>query len=93
VVAASVPVQGAFDGLIEAEPIQSIPTSLTSLFCNLKEDRVCESILKGIKAIIGLISSPGSSRDLLASRARVSQSLDALRSKIRIYKLSTVEIF
>jgi len=43
--------------------------------------------------IIGLISSHGSTRDLLASRARVSQSLDALRSMIGIHKLSTIEIF
>jgi len=43
--------------------------------------------------IIGLISSPGSTRDLLASKARVSQSLDALRSMISVYKLSMIESF
>ena len=43
--------------------------------------------------IIGLISSPGSIRDLLANRARVSQSLKALSSMISVYKLSTIEIF
>jgi len=38
VVTAIVPLQEASDLLIEAESIQSIPTSLASLFCNLKED-------------------------------------------------------
>jgi len=93
VVTSIIHVQEASDVLIEVEPIQSVLTSLASLFCNLKEDWVRESILKGIEAIVGLISSPGSTCDLLASRARVSQSLDALCSMISIYKLSTMEIF
>jgi len=40
VVTTIIPVQEASDALIEVEPIQSIPTSLASLFCNLKEDWV-----------------------------------------------------
>jgi len=43
--------------------------------------------------IIGIISSHGFAKDLLASRARVSQSLNALRFMISIYKLSMIEIF
>jgi len=78
--------------LIEALPIQSIPTSLTSLFGNLKEDWIQESNLKGLEVIIGIISNHGSVRDFLASRARASQSFNALRSMIDIYKLSTIEI-
>ncbi|KAJ8424439.1 hypothetical protein Cgig2_003897 [Carnegiea gigantea] len=80
------------DDLVEAVPIQSIPTSLTSLFCNLKEDWVRESILKGVEVIIDIISNHGSARELLASRVRVFQSLSALRSMIDIYNVSTIEI-
>ena len=40
VVTAIIPVPGTSDDLVEAVPIQSIPTSLTSLFYNLKEDWV-----------------------------------------------------
>jgi len=43
--------------------------------------------------IIGIISNHGSARDLLPSRAQVSQSLSALRSMINIYKLSIIEIY
>ncbi|KAJ8426819.1 hypothetical protein Cgig2_022600 [Carnegiea gigantea] len=73
-------------------PIQSIPSSLASLFCNLKEDWVRESILQGVEVIIDIISNHSSARELLASRARVFQSLSALRSIIDIYNLSTIEI-
>jgi len=41
---------------------------------------------------MGIISNYGSPRDLLASRARVSQSLSALCSMTDIYKLSRIEI-
>jgi len=58
-----------FDGLIEAVPIQSVPTSLASLFCNFKEDWIRESILKRVEVIIGIISNHGCARNLLASRA------------------------
>jgi len=57
------------DDLVEAMPIQSIPTSLASLFCNLKEDWVRERILKRVDVTIGIISNHGSAKDLLASRA------------------------
>ncbi|KAJ8424738.1 hypothetical protein Cgig2_027771 [Carnegiea gigantea] len=92
VVTAIIPVPDTYDDLVEVVPIQSIPTFLVSLFCNLKEDWVRESILKGVEVIIGIISNHGSARDLLANRARVSQSLSALHSMIDIYKLSTIEI-
>jgi len=42
--------------------------------------------------IIGIMSSRDSARDLLASRARVSQSLSVLHSVNDFYKLSTIEI-
>ncbi|KAJ8449243.1 LOW QUALITY PROTEIN: hypothetical protein Cgig2_021707 [Carnegiea gigantea] len=70
----------------------SIPTSLASLFYNLKEDWARESILKGVEVIIDIIFNHGSTGDLLASRARVSQSLSALRSMIEICKLNIIEI-
>ncbi|KAJ8448608.1 LOW QUALITY PROTEIN: hypothetical protein Cgig2_010495 [Carnegiea gigantea] len=89
---AIVPMLDILDDLVEAMPIQSIPTSLASLFYNLEEDWVRESILKGVGAIIDIISNHSSARDLLASRARIFQSLSALRSMIDIYKLSTIEI-
>jgi len=41
--------------------------------------------------IIDIISNHSSARDLLVSRARVSQSLSALHSMIDIYKLSIIE--
>jgi len=85
------PVQGTSNDLVEAMPIQSIPTSLTSLFCNVKDDWVKESILKGVEVINGIISNHGSVRNLLASKARVSQ-LSVLRYMIDIYKLSIIEI-
>jgi len=69
VVTAIIPMPDTSDDLAEAMPIQSIPTSLASLFCNLKEDWVPESILKGVEVIISIISNHGSARDLLASRA------------------------
>ncbi|KAJ8434538.1 hypothetical protein Cgig2_004304 [Carnegiea gigantea] len=72
--------------------LQSIPTSLASLFYNLKEDWVRESILKGVEVIIDIISNHGSARELLASKARVFQSLSALYSMIDIYNLGTIEI-
>jgi len=87
---AIVPMPSTPDDLIEVMPIQSIPTSLASLFRNLKEDWVRASILKGVE--VDIISHHGSARDLLASRARVFQSLSALRSMIDIYKPSTIEI-
>ena len=37
---AIVPMPDILDDLVEAMPIQSIPTSLASLFCNLAEDWV-----------------------------------------------------
>ena len=58
----------------------------------MKEDWVQESILKGVGAIIDIISNHSSVRDLLASKTRIFQSLNALRSMIDIYKLSTIEI-
>ena len=89
---AIVPMPNILDDLVEAMPIQSIPTSLASLFCNLEEDWVQESILKGVGVIIDIISNHSSAMDLLASRAQIFQSLSALRSMIDIYKLSTIEI-
>ncbi|KAJ8430764.1 hypothetical protein Cgig2_017077 [Carnegiea gigantea] len=72
-------------------PIQSIPNSLASIFCNLKEDWVLESIIKGVEVIISIISNHGSVRDLLANRAQVS--IIACTSLYDdIYKLSTIEI-
>jgi len=81
------------DDLVEDIPIQSIATSLASLFYNLKEDWVRESILQGAEVIIGIISNHGFARDLLAGILRVSQSLSILCSMINIYKLSAIEIF
>ncbi|KAJ8444878.1 hypothetical protein Cgig2_029809 [Carnegiea gigantea] len=49
VVIAIIPVSEMSDDLVEVMPIQSISTSLASLFCNLKEDCVRESILKGVE--------------------------------------------
>ncbi|KAJ8430067.1 hypothetical protein Cgig2_028779 [Carnegiea gigantea] len=92
VVTAIILVSEMSDDLVEAVPIQSIPASLASLFCNLKEDWVRESILKGVEVIIDIISGHGSARELIASRARVFQSLSALRSIIDIYNLNTIEI-
>jgi len=83
-------VPDTFDDLVAAVPIQRI-TSLASLFCNLKEDWVRESILKGVEVIIGIVSNHGSASDLLTSKVRVSQSMSALRSMIDIYNLSTIE--
>ena len=83
---------GTSNDLVKVVPIQSIPTSLASLFCNLKEDWIRESILKGAEVIVDIISNHGSTRDLLANRARVSQSLSALRPMIGIYKLSIIEL-
>ena len=37
---AIVPIHGIPDDLVEATHIQSIPTSLANLFCNLQEDWV-----------------------------------------------------
>ncbi|KAJ8426579.1 hypothetical protein Cgig2_001248 [Carnegiea gigantea] len=91
-VTAIIPVFETSDDLVEAVPIQSIPTSLASRFCNLKEDWVRESILKGVEVIINIISNHHSARELLAGRARVFQSLSALRSMIDIYNLNTIEI-
>ena len=71
VVTAIIPVSETSDDLVEVVPIQSIPTSLASLFCNLKEDWVRESILKGVEVIIDIISNHGSAKELLASRAGV----------------------
>ena len=93
VVTAIIPVSEMSDDLVEAVPIQSIPTFLASLFCNLKEDWVRESILKGVEVIIDIISNHSSARELLASRTRVFQSLSALCSMIDIYNLSTIEIY
>ncbi|KAJ8433481.1 LOW QUALITY PROTEIN: hypothetical protein Cgig2_004419 [Carnegiea gigantea] len=73
-------------------PIQCIPTSLASLFCNLKENWVWESTLKEVEMIIGIIADLDSSKDLPASREQVFQSLSALHSMIDIYKLSAIEI-
>jgi len=92
VVTAIIPMQGTFDDLVEVMLIQNTPTSLASLFCNLEEDWVRESILKGVHVIISMISDHGSVKTLLANRSRVSQSLTALRSLIDVYKLSTIEI-
>ena len=78
VVTSIIHVHDTSDDLVEATPIQSIPTSLASLFYNLKEYWVRESILKGVEVIIDVISNHGSIRDLLASIARVFQSLSAL---------------
>ncbi|KAJ8425340.1 hypothetical protein Cgig2_030499 [Carnegiea gigantea] len=89
---AIVPMPDILDDLVEAMPIQSIPTSLASLFCNLEEDWVRESILKGVGVIIDIISNHSFAKDLLASRARIFQSLSALCSMINIYKLSIIEI-
>ncbi|KAJ8421951.1 hypothetical protein Cgig2_006422 [Carnegiea gigantea] len=50
------------------------------------------SILKGVEVIIDIISNHDFARKLLASRARVFQSLSALRSMIDIYDLSAIEI-
>ncbi|KAJ8435556.1 LOW QUALITY PROTEIN: hypothetical protein Cgig2_015411 [Carnegiea gigantea] len=47
----------------------------------------------GIDVIIGIISCCDSAKHLFASKARVSQSLNALCSIIIIYKLSTREIY
>ena len=66
---AIIPMPDVLDDLVETTPIQSIPTSLASLFCNLEEDWVRESILKGAETIIDIISNHNSARDLLASRA------------------------
>ncbi|KAJ8438651.1 hypothetical protein Cgig2_016397 [Carnegiea gigantea] len=49
VVTTIIPIPDTSDGLVKAVPIQSIPTSLASLLCNLKEDWVQESILKGVE--------------------------------------------
>jgi len=43
--------------------------------------------------IIDIISNHGSARELLASKARVFQSLSALCSMIDIYNLNTIEIY
>ncbi|KAJ8431910.1 hypothetical protein Cgig2_013658 [Carnegiea gigantea] len=59
----------------------------------IKEDWVRESILKAIEVIIGIMSGHDFAKDLLASRAWVSQSLSALYSMVDIYKLSTMEIY
>ncbi|KAJ8434749.1 hypothetical protein Cgig2_001952 [Carnegiea gigantea] len=91
-VTAIIPMSKMSDDLVEAVPIQSIPTCLASLFCNLKENWVRESILKGVEVIINIISNHDSARELLASRARVFQSLSALRSMIDIYNIGTIEI-
>jgi len=50
-----------------------------------------EAIPKGVEIILGIIANYSSARDLLASRARVSQSLSAIHSMTGIYKLSTIE--
>ena len=92
VVTAIIPMPNTSDGLVQGMPIQSIRTFLASLFCNLKEDWVRESILIGVEVIIGIISNHSSARDLLASRAQVSQSLSALHSMIDNYNLRTTEI-
>ena len=55
VVTAIIPMQRTSDDLVEALPIQSIPTSIASLFCNLKDDRVRERIFKEIEMIIGIM--------------------------------------
>jgi len=80
------------DDFVEAVPIQSIPASLASLFCNLKEDWVRESTLKGVEVIIDIISNHGSAKELLASRAGVFQSLSALHYMIDIYNLNAIMI-
>ncbi|KAJ8422583.1 hypothetical protein Cgig2_007492 [Carnegiea gigantea] len=54
VVTAIIPVPNTSDNLVEAVPIQSIPTSSASLFCNLKEDWVRESILQGVESMIDI---------------------------------------
>ena len=60
--------------------------------CNLKEDWVLVSIRKGVEVINSNTSNHGYPRDLLASRARVFQSLNALRSMIYFCNLNTIEI-
>ncbi|KAJ8428043.1 hypothetical protein Cgig2_007620 [Carnegiea gigantea] len=51
-------------------------------------------IFKGeIEGLSSMFLLPIVKEELLASRARVSQSLSALRSMIDIYKLSTIEIY
>jgi len=65
------PVQVTPDDVVEITPLQSVPTTIGSLFVNPVEDRVQESILRGLKAVVDMISNQDSTQALLANRVRV----------------------
>jgi len=89
---AIIPRQVTLDDVVEATPLQSVPTEIRSLFVNSKEDWVQESILSGMETIMGMISNQDSSRALLANKTRVFRSLKILHSMVENSQLSTVEI-
>ena len=80
------------DNVVEATPLQTIPTGIRSLFVNLIEDWVQKSILNGVKTIMGMIRNQDSARALLANKTQVSRSLKILHSMVENSQLSTVEI-
>lgn len=92
VITAIVPMPYVSDDLLEVKPIQSVPTSLVSLFCTETQDWVHKNILDGVGSIIEVISYHDSVRGLLSNRAQVFQSLTVLHSIIDIRCLS-IEFF
>ena len=90
--AAIIPRQVTPNNVVEATPLQTIPTRIRSLFVNSIEDWVQESIINGVKTIMGMICNQDSTRALLANKKRVFRSLKILYSMVENSQLSTVEI-
>jgi len=91
-VTAIIPKQVTPYGVVEATPLQSVPTRIRSLFVKSIEDWVQESILSGVKTIMSMISNQDSTRALLANKTRVFRSLKILHSMVENSQLSTVKI-
>jgi len=77
---------------VEVTPLQSVPTTIGSLFVNPIEDWIQETILSGVKAVVDMISNQNSTQALLANKVRVFRSLKILHSLVDESHLSIVEI-
>ena len=87
-----IPVQVTPDDVVEVTPLQSVPTTIGSLFVNPIEDWIQETILSGVKAVVDMISNQNSTQALLANKVRVFRSLKILHSLVDESHLSTIEI-
>ncbi|KAJ8428042.1 hypothetical protein Cgig2_007619 [Carnegiea gigantea] len=91
-VTAIIPRQVTLDDAVKVALVQSVPTTIESLFVNSIEECIHESVLSGVKAVVDMISNKKSTQALLPNRVRVFQSLKILHSMVDKSHLSIVEI-